>query len=129
MFGQSAYVGLAAPGERGSWQRESKANYFPLHKFPMEYQKKDDWIVMKCRLLFFFSYLNSSECAQGYQFWSEADELGYFVIKNIRPGDYNLYAWVPGFIGDYKNDTQITIKPGNNLLLQLQHDLTHYYYY
>ncbi|KAG2694408.1 hypothetical protein I3760_08G142500 [Carya illinoinensis] len=79
MWGQSAYVGLAAPGEKGSWQRESK----------------------------------------GYQFWSQADELGYFVIKNVRPGDYNLYAWVPGFIGDYKNDTQITIIPGSEIKLDV----------
>ncbi|XP_059436640.1 probable rhamnogalacturonate lyase B [Corylus avellana] len=70
--GRSAYVGLAAPGEVGSWQRESK----------------------------------------GYQFWTQADDEGHFVIKNIRPGCYNLYAWVPGVIGDYKYDTMITIKPG-----------------
>jgi rhamnogalacturonan endolyase len=37
------------------------------------------------------------------------------VIKNVRPGDYNLYAWVPGVIGDYKNDTSITIKPGKHI--------------
>ncbi|KAE7995833.1 hypothetical protein FH972_000598 [Carpinus fangiana] len=72
IWGRSAYVGLATPGEVGSWQRESK----------------------------------------GYQFWTQADNEGHFVIKNVRPGDYNLYAWVPGVIGDYKNDTNITIKPG-----------------
>ena len=49
---------------------------------------------------------------QGYQFWTQADEKGYFIIKNVLPGEYNLYAWVPGFIGDYKNDTTITINPG-----------------
>jgi rhamnogalacturonan endolyase len=49
---------------------------------------------------------------QGYQFWTQADEKGYFIIKNVLPGEYNLYAWVPGFIGDYKNGTMITIKPG-----------------
>ncbi|KAE9458861.1 hypothetical protein C3L33_09263, partial [Rhododendron williamsianum] len=64
-----AYVGLALPGETGSWQRESK----------------------------------------GYQFWTTVDEKGYFGIKNVRTGDYNLYAWVPGFIGDYNCDVSITI--------------------
>jgi rhamnogalacturonan endolyase len=49
---------------------------------------------------------------QGYQFWTQADVEGHFIIKNVLPGEYNLYAWVPGFIGDYKNDTKITINPG-----------------
>ncbi|KAJ4701493.1 Rhamnogalacturonate lyase family protein [Melia azedarach] len=36
----------------------------------------------------------------------------YFSITNIRAGDYNLYAFVPGFIGDYRNDDVITITEG-----------------
>ncbi|KAL3036638.1 hypothetical protein AAZX31_01G020700 [Glycine max] len=73
----NAYVGLALPGDAGSWQRESK----------------------------------------GYQFWIQADKDGHFLIQNIVPGDYNLYAWVPGFIGDYRYQTKITIKPGCNINL------------
>ncbi|KAG2698666.1 hypothetical protein I3843_07G160000 [Carya illinoinensis] len=68
-----AYVGMAPPGDAGSWQRECK----------------------------------------DYQFWTRADEEGYFSINNIRTGDYNLYAWVPGFIGDYRYDTPITITSGS----------------
>ncbi|KAK4800342.1 hypothetical protein SAY86_020829 [Trapa natans] len=68
---EGAYIGLAPPGDVGSWQRECK----------------------------------------GYQFWTQSDEQGMFCIKNIRPGDYNLYAWVPGFIGDYHNDSIIAISP------------------
>ncbi|GLT60573.1 hypothetical protein SLA2020_333340 [Shorea laevis] len=70
-----AYVGLAPPGDVGSWQRECK----------------------------------------GYQFWSKADMNGYFSINDIRPGDYNLYAWVPGFIGDYRYDGVITMTPGSDI--------------
>ncbi|KAL8141243.1 hypothetical protein V2J09_007264 [Rumex salicifolius] len=70
-----AFVGLALPGEVGSWQRESK----------------------------------------GYQFWVKADENGYFSINNIRQGDYNLYAWVPNFIGDYKSDITFNITSGCNV--------------
>ncbi|XP_020217483.1 probable rhamnogalacturonate lyase B [Cajanus cajan] len=55
--------------------------------------------------------------SKGYQFWTQADKEGHFLIKNIVPGDYNLYAWVPGFIGDYKYATKITIKPGGNINL------------
>ncbi|PON97078.1 Rhamnogalacturonate lyase [Trema orientale] len=69
---KSAYVGLAAPGEAGSWQWENK----------------------------------------GYQFWVQADSNGKFSIKNVRPGKYNLYAWVPGVVGDYVYDKTITVEPG-----------------
>ncbi|KAI4389483.1 hypothetical protein MLD38_001705 [Melastoma candidum] len=69
----SAYVGLARPGDPGSWQRECK----------------------------------------GYQFWTQADKDGYFFIGNVRTDDYNVYAWVPGFIGDYRHDPVITISPGS----------------
>ncbi|GMP45675.1 hypothetical protein CsSME_00014123 [Camellia sinensis var. sinensis] len=67
-----AYVGLAPPGDVGSWQRECK----------------------------------------DYQFWTRADENGYFSINDVRTGDYNLYAFVPGFIGDYRNDVVVTITTG-----------------
>ncbi|CAN0865092.1 Rhamnogalacturonate lyase [Linum grandiflorum] len=68
----SAYVGLAAPGEEGSWQTDAK----------------------------------------GYQFWTRADEDGKFSIEHIRPGNYSLYGWVPGVIGENMYKTNITILPG-----------------
>lgn len=53
---------------------------------------------------------------QGYQFWAITDEAGYFSIENVRPGEYNLYAWVPGFIGDYHNNTIVTVTSGKLVL-------------
>ncbi|KAK4747513.1 hypothetical protein SAY87_014099 [Trapa incisa] len=73
-----AYVGLAVPGEVGSWQRETK----------------------------------------GYQFWTRAEEDGFFSISNVLPGDYDLYAWVPGFMGDYKYHYTITISPALDINLR-----------
>ncbi|PRQ20949.1 putative rhamnogalacturonan endolyase [Rosa chinensis] len=72
ILGHGAYVGLAPPGDVGSWQRDCK----------------------------------------GYQFWTRADENGYYSIKDIREGNYNLYAWVPGFIGDYRYGLTIDLTPG-----------------
>ncbi|KAG2409066.1 uncharacterized protein HKW66_Vig0038880 [Vigna angularis] len=72
LYGENAHIGLALPGDVGSWQRQSK----------------------------------------GYQFWTQAAKLGHFAIANIVPGDYNLYAWIPGVFGDYKYNTTITITPG-----------------
>uniref|UniRef100_A0A0A9D143 Rhamnogalacturonan endolyase n=1 Tax=Arundo donax TaxID=35708 RepID=A0A0A9D143_ARUDO len=77
LFASGAYVGLAVPGEAGSWQRECK----------------------------------------GYQFWCRADEDGSFYIRNIVTGNYNLYAWVPGFIGDYKLDATLSIASGDDIYL------------
>ncbi|CAL5323719.1 unnamed protein product [Camellia sinensis] len=54
---------------------------------------------------------------KGYQFWVQADAEGSFVIKNVRPGNYSLYAWVPGIIGDYKYDIQINVNPGTEINL------------
>ncbi|XP_008219218.2 PREDICTED: probable rhamnogalacturonate lyase B [Prunus mume] len=70
--GNGTLVGLAAPGNVGSWQFECK----------------------------------------GYQFWTKADEKGCFSITGIRPGTYNLFAYVPGLIGDYRYDAEVTISPG-----------------
>lgn len=68
-------------------------------------------VLISCRLtLTIFSILSIS--FQGYQFWTKADKMGSFVIEKVRAGDYNLYAWVPRIIGDFKSDVNITITPG-----------------
>ncbi|XP_068656080.1 uncharacterized protein [Aristolochia californica] len=75
ILGDSAYVGLAPPGDVGSWQRECK----------------------------------------GYQFWTRADANGYFSISNVRTGDYDLFAWISGVIGDYKYDATVTVTEGSDI--------------
>lgn len=49
---------------------------------------------------------------QAYQFWTQTDNEGYFLIKNVIPGNYSLYAWVPRFPGDYIYDPFIIVTPG-----------------
>ncbi|KAG6389057.1 hypothetical protein SASPL_150516 [Salvia splendens] len=73
----SAYIGLAQPGDVGSWQENTK----------------------------------------GYQFWTQSDERGNFSINGDRAFTYNLYAWVSGVIGDYKHHTNITIRPGSQVVM------------
>ncbi|KAK4781046.1 hypothetical protein SAY87_017152 [Trapa incisa] len=68
----TAYLGLAAPGDVGSWQTESK----------------------------------------GYQFWTRADSSGNFKIENVRVGNYSLYGWVPGTLGDFKHSANVMVTPG-----------------
>uniref|UniRef100_A0A0E0IXU4 Rhamnogalacturonan endolyase n=1 Tax=Oryza nivara TaxID=4536 RepID=A0A0E0IXU4_ORYNI len=38
-------------------------------------------------------------------------------IGNVRAGVYNLYAWVPGFLGDYMYTSQVTVTPGRSINL------------
>ncbi|KAF5746763.1 rhamnogalacturonate lyase B-like isoform X2 [Tripterygium wilfordii] len=47
--------------------------------------------------------------SKGYQFWTRTNDEGYFSISGVRPGTYNLYAWVPGFIGDYVYDVLVNV--------------------
>ncbi|KAL6640477.1 hypothetical protein ACP70R_021600 [Stipagrostis hirtigluma subsp. patula] len=50
--------------------------------------------------------------SKNYQFWTRAGSFGRFTIGNVRAGVYNLYAWVPGFLGDYMYTFSVTITPG-----------------
>ncbi|KAL0379039.1 UNVERIFIED_CONTAM: hypothetical protein Sradi_3209400, partial [Sesamum radiatum] len=48
----------------------------------------------------------------GYQFWTQTDQNGSFLIRNVIPGTYSLFAWVPGTLGDYKYAYDIIISQG-----------------
>ncbi|KAK4707682.1 hypothetical protein R3W88_028607 [Solanum pinnatisectum] len=54
---------------------------------------------------------------KGYQFWTKTHGNGNFIIENVIFGTYNLYATVPGFIGDYKYTSNIKVTPGSNIKL------------
>ncbi|KAK4417079.1 hypothetical protein Salat_2533400, partial [Sesamum alatum] len=50
--------------------------------------------------------------SKGYQFWTQTQCNGSFLIENVIPGTYNLFAWVPRTLGEYKHASDITIYPG-----------------
>ncbi|CAH9135119.1 unnamed protein product [Cuscuta epithymum] len=54
---------------------------------------------------------------KGYQFWTQTDDNGYFEINAVRSGTYNLYGWAPGILGDYRNNDDIIISPGEETSL------------
>ncbi|KAL6660878.1 hypothetical protein ACP70R_000262 [Stipagrostis hirtigluma subsp. patula] len=53
--------------------------------------------------------------SKNYQFWTRATPSGDFSIVNVREGVYNLYAWVPGILGDYMYTSRLTIAPGRTM--------------
>ena len=63
----------------------------------------------------------------GYQFWGETDEMGNFTIKNVRPGNYTLYAFALNgeATGLFKHDG-ISVQKGNNDIGTHKWDLQKY---
>lgn len=53
----------------------------------------------------------------GYQFWATTDENGDFTIKNVRPGNYSLYAYAQaGEVTDMLEVDDITVTEGEQSL-------------
>ncbi|XP_073314087.1 uncharacterized protein [Primulina huaijiensis] len=55
--------------------------------------------------------------SKDYQFWTQTDVDGNFIIKNVIPGGYGLHGWVPGFIGDYLKEDLVTMSAGSETQL------------
>ncbi|MCW3051527.1 MAG: hypothetical protein JWN14_697, partial [Chthonomonadales bacterium] len=49
--------------------------------------------------------------ATGYQYWTRVGPDGAFTIPNVRPGEYTLYAYVTGAVGQFSK-TSITVAAG-----------------
>ena len=51
----------------------------------------------------------------GYQFWTLTDANGDFEVKNVRPGNYNLFAYAKaGEVTDMLEQDDITVTAGDN---------------
>lgn len=53
--------------------------------------------------------------AKHYEFWVQGAEDGSFVIRNVRPGTYQLHAVADGVLGAYDATASVTIVPGQKL--------------
>ncbi len=55
------------------------------------------------------------EMMHGYQFWTLTDANGDFEIRNVHPGDYNLFAYAKtGEVTDMLEQDDITVAAGEN---------------
>ena len=52
--------------------------------------------------------------SMSYQYWTEADSDGRFLIPHVRPGTYTLYALVEGAVGEFET-TDVQIEAGRTL--------------
>jgi rhamnogalacturonan endolyase len=48
----------------------------------------------------------------GYQYWVHAGADGKFSIPAVRPGNYELYAYVTGAVGQF-GQSGVTVRPGD----------------
>ena len=63
----------------------------------------------------------------GYQFWTTTDENGDFVIKNVRPGNYFLYAYAQaGDVTDMLQVNDIMVTEGEQSLGTIEWTPTKY---
>ncbi|KAI4979140.1 hypothetical protein ZWY2020_015893 [Hordeum vulgare] len=98
-----ACVGLVTPGRR-------RARYVGLsaRTYSSEIPRDISICLSTCHILLL----------QGYQFWMRASATGgTFAIGNVRAWEYNLYAWVPGVLGDYMRMAPVTVLPGGAVAL------------
>ncbi len=58
--------------------------------------------------------INWQRDAKYYQFWTKGNSDGTFEIENVRPGEYSLYAFTDGVLGEFLK-TDIVINKGKTL--------------
>ena len=51
--------------------------------------------------------------AQNYLYYRQADRDGRFAIPGVRPGEFKMYAFVKGVLGEYVQDA-VTVAPGRD---------------
>ncbi len=60
-----------------------------------------------------------------YEYWAKADANGNFTIPNVRPGNYTLYAFNYGAVGQY-SQANVTVAAGQTTALgNIAWNITH----
>ena len=58
---------------------------------------------------------NWQQQGKGYQYWVRADSSGNFTIPDVRPGNYTLYAFTDGVVGEFsKNNISVSAGTSNS---------------
>ncbi|GBG65224.1 hypothetical protein CBR_g50015 [Chara braunii] len=47
--------------------------------------------------------------SNGYQYWSQIEGDGHFLIPNVRPGSYSLFSYVGGVVGDHVLQQKVVV--------------------
>ncbi|SMO53901.1 polysaccharide lyase family protein [Gracilimonas mengyeensis] len=58
--------------------------------------------------------VNWQRDAKHYQFWTDGNADGTFEIDNVHPGEYSLYAFADGVLGEFLK-TDVVVTEGENL--------------
>lgn len=58
--------------------------------------------------------------ARNYQYWVKTDASGNFVLDDVRPGTYSLFAWGPGEVGQFRKDS-VAVAPSSTTALGILH--------
>ena len=54
--------------------------------------------------------------SKNYQYWVRTDSRGTVFIPNVRPGNYTLYVFATGAVGEYSR-TNVTVQAGETTVL------------
>jgi Polysaccharide lyase family 4, domain II len=60
----------------------------------------------------FVGDFNASLPSSEVQILQRVNANGSFMVNNIIPGHYNMYTWIPGFLGDFVHNVTISISAG-----------------
>lgn len=60
-----------------------------------------------------------------YQYWVKTDSNGNFVIPNVRPGNYTIYSFVTGVVGEYSQSGVVVSAGTTTFLGNVTWNVTH----
>lgn len=68
---------------------------------------------------------NWQQQGKGYQYWVNTDANGNFTIPAVRPGNYTLYAFTDGAVGEFSKTNISVTSSGTHALGDIPWNITH----